>query len=217
MSEESRPYVVRQGESLYTIARAHGLEPDAIWRDGKNTEVARTRDPDILAPGDLLYLPPRPAPSLRVAPQTSNAFTAKVPAVVVAVAFQDENGPLRGERYVVTGLGEPVEGALDGRGGLALPVPVSVATFVVEFPERRIAHSVWVRHLDPVSEPSGLRARLVHLGYGPMGQDSADPYTFVSDEAERRAIAAFQRAVGLTVTGVADEKTRAKLTEMHGC
>jgi N-acetylmuramoyl-L-alanine amidase len=64
--------------------------------------------------------------------------------------------------------------------------------------------------LDPITELSGIRARLQHLGYlrGPV--DGA------SDAGTERALRAFQEAQGLEVTGVVDDATRDRLREAHG-
>jgi peptidoglycan hydrolase-like protein with peptidoglycan-binding domain len=64
--------------------------------------------------------------------------------------------------------------------------------------------------LNPISEVSGLKARLANLGYyrGPI-DENLDPDT-------QRAISAFQAKQGLPVTGVADNATQAQLQKNHG-
>lgn len=71
--------------------------------------------------------------------------------------------------------------------------------------------SLAIGHLDPVEEVSGIQARLRNLGYGPGAVDGNE------GPATRAAIERFQEARGLTVSGRADEATRAALQERHGC
>ena len=55
---EMRPYVVRQGEHLAGIAARYGFDPQPVWEHEANSELReQRRDPQILAPGDLLYIP----------------------------------------------------------------------------------------------------------------------------------------------------------------
>lgn len=64
-----------------------------------------------------------------------------------------------------------------------------------------------LRHLDPVTEISGVQGRLKNLGYAVRSVDGElGPRT-------REALRAFQQDHGLDVTGEPDEATQAKLAE----
>ncbi len=52
-----KPYIVRQGDFLMKIAHAQGFDADVVWSDPKNEGLERTRDPNLLHPGDLLWVP----------------------------------------------------------------------------------------------------------------------------------------------------------------
>jgi hypothetical protein len=67
--------------------------------------------------------------------------------------------------------------------------------------------------MDPITEPSGLRKRLVHLGHLVPFFEGAPEH---SPAAVAHAISAFQAAEQLTVTGVADAATLDALTRAHG-
>ena len=216
MSKQPRRYVVRQGDTLLRIALTFGLEPERIWREPKNAALIDKRDPDMLAPGDVLYLPPPPPPSLRVTPKTSNKFRAKLPEIEIRIAFHSERGPLAGERYELTGIAQPpINGQLDGLGALSVKVPVDIEELELTLVDRNVKHTISVGHLDPIDEPTGVEARLIHLGYGPIGQ--ADPFVFGGDESLARAVEAFQRGHDLEPTGNAGETTQHKLRDVHGC
>ncbi len=215
MSEKR--YVVRQGDTLLRIALAFGLEPRRIWDEPKNAALVKKRDPDMLAPGDVLCIPPPPPPALELAPKTSNRFRAKVPEVDLRVAFHGERGPLAAERYELRGLGEePVKGRLDALGALALKLPLDVEELELTFVDRQVKHAIAVGHLDPIDEMSGVAARLVHLGYGPVGRPG-DPFVFGDDESLAEGVSAFQRGAGLEPSGVAGDDTRSRLRAIHGC
>lgn len=67
-----------------------------------------------------------------------------------------------------------------------------------------------VGHLDPVPEPTGVKARLSNLGY-PAGPPDVDDL-----DALRFSLELFQNDSGLPITGELDEATRQTLWEAHG-
>jgi peptidoglycan hydrolase-like protein with peptidoglycan-binding domain len=74
-----------------------------------------------------------------------------------------------------------------------------------------VTYRLLLRALDPVTEVSGVQARLRNLGYGEVPLDGEmGPATIA-------ALCAFQRENGLKVTASADTATQDKLAEKHGC
>ncbi len=58
MSQEMRPYVVRQGDYLVKLAFVHGFDAEEVWNDPKNEEIrGRRADHNILAPGISFICP----------------------------------------------------------------------------------------------------------------------------------------------------------------
>jgi len=111
-----------------------------------------------------------------------------------------------GARVVVTGR-------TDGDGILEASLPPSVtrAEVVVapgEPDELRLPLSLGT--LDPVTEVTGVKQRLYHLGLdcGDRGPEETDAYA--------AAVAAFQEGQGLEPTGVVDDETRDALRDAHG-
>lgn len=52
-----KKYKVKQGDSICSIAFEHGLFPDTIWNDAKNSSLKQERkDPNVLYPGDVVYV-----------------------------------------------------------------------------------------------------------------------------------------------------------------
>ena len=63
-----KPYVVKQGDYLLKLAHGLGFDADTVWNADENADLKAKRDPNILCPGDLLYVPdsePKPLPSGR--------------------------------------------------------------------------------------------------------------------------------------------------------
>ncbi len=101
-----RAYVVKQGDYLTKLAYALGFSADAVWNDAKNADLKASRpDPDLLAPGDVLYLPdaapddpnPNPLKSRVCRPVqsgTSNDYAAEVPPVSVHLVLAEDGVPL---------------------------------------------------------------------------------------------------------------------------
>lgn len=222
MARSPVPYVVRQGETLLSIAAGRGVDPDLIWDHPRNAGLVavKRRDPDMLAPNDVLYIPSEAPPRPGVALAARNRFEGWAPAVEVALAFHDDVGPMADEPYELYGVKAaregPVTGRLGGDGGLVVELPVWVKHFTLRFPRRAIAHTVWVGHLDPWDELSGLRQRLRNLGHLSIRHREGDPGDFTDAESERLTLWWFQRAHGLEATGFPDEATRARAAALSG-
>jgi hypothetical protein len=206
-----RVYVVRQGDFLGSIAWAHAVSEDAIWRAAPNAALVKLREsPNVLYPGDVLYIPDAKPTRFALRVGANNAFEAQVPTTELKLVFGDDVGPWSGEAYRVEGIvGLTLEGSTDGEGRATLAVPITCRSIMVVFPGRGRRFRVDVGHLDPVSEPSGVRARLQHLGYlRPVAPGEGDAFD--------RAVRDFQRAKGLDATGELTRPTLDALVESYG-
>jgi len=228
-SDDATPYVIQPRDTVLTIALMHEVEVNAIKDHPKNAEVfqEKERDPHMLAPGEILYIPPPEPPVPQVSPKASNQFVAKVATVHLHLCFQSEEGALENEPFIIDGPAElltekrtdkdkPLEGKLDKDGKISLKVPALTRCFVIEFPERHIAHEVWVGGLDPADERTGINARLLHLGYLPVDQEIADPFFFETEIAEQTTLRSFQEAFLLEPSGFVDSPTKDALINEHG-
>ena len=80
MSEEKRPYVVRQGDYLVKLGFVYGFDAEEVWNDAKNEEIrGRRPDHNVLAPGDIVYIPVKKKEGLPIIKGTTNHYVAKVP------------------------------------------------------------------------------------------------------------------------------------------
>lgn len=210
MDEVLKPYVVRQGDTMTKLAYVRGFDAGEVWKDERNDALRERRpDMDVLAPGDIVYLPEPKRDGLPITKGTTNRYVAKVPKITVHLALQGEDGaPLAGEPYEIRGLGEPVPGAVGDGGAVSFEAPITVREVTLVLTERGLVFPVRVGDLDPLDEASGVRMRLAHLGYLRAPHED--------DAAFDAAVAAFQAAQGLDVTGTVDDATRSALKQAHG-
>lgn len=211
-----QPHVVRQGETVASIVAKSGAgNPDSVWNDDKNKALRELRgDPAILCPGDRLYLPGTKRKWLPVSVGTKNAFKATVPVQTVKIVLRGDK-PLASEPYVVHGLGDDISGTTDANGMLSVDVPLTAPSFVLELTQRKTTQKVLVGHLDPITEPSGLRQRLANRGYvshlGPILESFGIP-----PQRLEHQLRVFQMVSGLEPTGEVDDKTTDALKKAHG-
>jgi hypothetical protein len=213
VSDDWKPHVVQQGEHLRRLAFRCGTDPESIWSNPQNADLAaRRKNMDLLSPGDVVYLPTEPPPPLEVTAETTNRYQATIPTVPVKLTLAFSNGPLANQPFDVRGMyadGEPVRGTTSAAGEVALEVPVHVREIEVRLTRIGLVVPVRVGDLDPIEERSGVVQRLRNLGHLPA-------YGDVDDEALTRAIRAFQKAEELDSTGELDDKTRSALEARHG-
>ena len=215
---------VVQGEYLFGIARKYGF-PDAkkIWNHPQNAALKDLRkNPNVLFPGDELFIPdPEPREEDKPA-DALHRFVAPAEKLKLRVQLTRVYGPpyqntpcaliLDADRNELTSDG-------DGLIEQEIKPTVTKATLLAddevqvngapEKIEREI--QIQVGHLDPVSEPSGQRARLANLVYYRLPVEKVDNDEFLSSVEE------FQCDHSLQIDGVCGPNTQAKLLSVHGC
>lgn len=214
-----QPYVVRQGDYLTKLAHQLGFDADEVWKDAKNSELKDLRkSPDILAPGDVLFIPTEPPPSLALTSGTTNDYNATIPRVTVTLVFLDGTEPLKGEPCSIEGLdaNDPdVPTSTNDEGKLVLQIPVTIREIAVRFPDRTLGYRFCVGDLNPAIEPSGIRQRLCNLGYLLTHDVAEGGSTAEEDEVLKMAVSYFQSANGLAATGEIDDATRKAIVDAH--
>lgn len=213
-----RPYIVRQGDYLTQIAYIRGFSAEEVWNHPRNDVLRQERSsPDILQPGDILYLPDAREDwnPLRLTIGKENHFTARTPTVEIKLMLKNaDRTPIANQPFRVEGMGpNPFKSTTDEQGVALFHVPVHVREVGLSLGEAGPYYRVHVGHMDPPVELSGVAKRLTHLGYlAPVDFRKIDP----SADVLRDAIAAFQKAQGLQATGIIDDKTRETLIQSHG-
>jgi hypothetical protein len=224
-----RCYVVRQGDYLSRLACAYGFDANAVWNDPANRELrGRRPNPEVLLPGDVLRIPEAPDAGLSVSSGSTHRYRAHVPTTRVTIRLHEEAKPKAGEAFVIEGAGpERIVGTTGDSGVIAFDVPITVSECLLRLPKRGVAYPLLVGHLDPHNEPSGVAARLEHLGFlapdlrttlerGLLGAGAYRP-TVPEPPADAlvEAIKSFQRYAGIQPTGVANEETMEALRRAH--
>ena len=133
---------------------------------------------------------------------------------VLNLRFLDANQkPRANVSYIITIEGDTRRGKLDGDGRLREKIPPGAMQGKLVLMGKPDATGRIVTQtmnldlggLNPVTEVSGVKARLANLGFyqGPVDENM--------DDATQQALRAFQQKQGLPVTGQADDATQQAL------
>ncbi|MFO0547827.1 MAG: peptidoglycan-binding domain-containing protein [Polyangiaceae bacterium] len=203
------PYVVRAGDYLSRIANSRGFDPKEVWEHPKNEELRKRRhNPEVLAAGDILYIPNPDPTRLKLKVGSSNSFRAKLPTVKLKLAVTGPAGePLANKQYWVDG---EAAGSTDGDGNVQIEVAPTQPSVSLRVEGASHTYLVRVANLDPIDTESGVRQRLLNLRYLPENSP------LVTGEHVKEALARFQSAQGLEATGEPDQSTKDALLSAHG-
>ncbi|MFO7561479.1 MAG: peptidoglycan-binding protein [Enhygromyxa sp.] len=201
---------VVQGDSVAKLAEAHGLAPETIWEHPENAELeALRKDMNVLAPGDVLVIPkPRPR-EVRGATNERHVFRRRGVPMLFRVQLFEGNEPRREQPFVLEVEGERIEGVTDGEGRIERYLPNRARRGRLLVNEGELELELAFGHMDPLSEIAGVQKRLANLGFDCGAIDG---------ELHGRTLAAlraFQRTVGLPVSGELDDRTRETLGVCH--
>jgi hypothetical protein len=212
-------HLVTQGESTMRIAELYGMTSTRILDEAGNKNLFDRRDPNVLYPGDLVYIPERRIRVEEGATEQRHRFRRKSEKVWLRLILQDANGgPRRGLNYTLwlEGATHPYEGLTDDDGLLERKIPVGTTRAFLQLRDLSIPDGqiedleLFIQYLDPTDEISGARARLNNMGLLLGDVDNSPPGMFEA------VIRAFQDENGLATSGVLDENTRNKLQEFYG-
>jgi hypothetical protein len=189
-----------------------GGDPDAVWGHAKNADLRKVRsDPAVLCAGDILYVPDDDPPPHTVQAGDSKTFTSPTATQNVKLVLMGQE-PIANEAYVIHGIGDDdIQGTTGGDGSLSVDVPVDLDSFTLELTDQQVTYEVFVGHLDPVTEESGVQQRLTQLGFRSSAFERFR-YPFGHDDA----LQAFQDSQGSDGTGELDDGTISALKKGHG-
>jgi len=203
-------YIVQQGECLSSIAKRQGLFWEKIWNHPRNADLkARRKDPNILYPGDALYVPEREDKEERGATEQRHRFRVKGTPAKFRLRLLKEGRPRKGLPYTLTIDGKIISGETDDEGWIECNIPPDAQSGRLILDHGSEQYSLQLGHLDPVEETTGIQQRLRNLGFysgeinGRMGPET------------QASLAKFQRSQGLEATGRIDEQTRGRLKDTH--
>ena len=173
---------VEPGDYLSKIAAEYGFADfHVIWDAPENADLRRRRgSPDILYPGDRIYIPAPDAPPADDGKSVTVATGHPITVVVrrtrprLRLKMCDALGkPLANAAAEVTVDGETRDLSTDGDGMLDVDLrpDSSEASVVVG----QVGYDLRIGGLDPAAETTGLVARLRNLGYLDADSDEPDP------------------------------------------
>jgi len=206
-------HIVEQGESVDSLAAACGHLPETIWDAPQNRELKdKGRERHSLMPGDRLFLPAVKPRTESVASGKAHKMSVKRPQAALKLRLLAEGKALAQKPFVLVVDGVEERGTTDADGLLERPVPALAqkAELTVGEGEEALHYTLLLRAIDPVSELTGVQARLANLGYGGVPVDGK---AGIETEA---ALRQFQTDQGLDVNGQPDQATQKKLVELHG-
>lgn len=190
------------------LSEKHGLFAATIWNDPANAGLREKRaNMNVLHPGDEVFIPERRPGTVSVATGRRHVFKRRGTPALLRFKVLQNGAPRAEQRYVVTIDGREMEGTTSAQGVLEQWIPPGSANGSIVIGPDRYHFTFRIGHLNPVSEISGVAARLQNLGF--LRKRGA------SDAVIAEAVRAFQAAHALPSTGELDDATRAKLLAVH--
>jgi N-acetylmuramoyl-L-alanine amidase len=204
-------YRVQQGDCLSSVAKRRGFDWKTIWDHPNNKRLRELRkDPNVLYPGDILFIPDKELAWEKVATTARHVFVLKPPKVNIRLRILEQGKPVTGAAYTLKVDNVEIKsGSTDGSGRIEAEVDADAREAHVEMPERKTVYVMKLGYLDPITETKGLQARLRQLGYY-TGEVDGD-----FGELTEVAVWGFQMHEGLEPTGKADGATLAALEKAY--
>ena len=231
-------YVVQEGECVESIAFSRGLLWQTVWNHPRNAALRQAdRNPNILLPGDRLYVPELDQKTVDAGTEQRHAFCVSGALSKIQIrllkwvkpvgmesqeAMQSETADESSESqttvalanvpYVVLIDGQSYTGHTDAEGWVVQTIAPDAqrGSLIVE-PGTGKAYemTLLLGGLDPIDAASGIWQRLANLGFACGAGCAPDSSDY------RSALEAFQTATGLEASGLVDADTRAKLKDLH--
>jgi hypothetical protein len=198
-------HTVSQGECVMSIADAAGFTWETVWNDGRNAKLKEKRkDPNVLQPGDELYIPDRDVKKVSRPTGARHKFVKTVAKARVHVRLLDGDKPRGGVPYTLLVDDVPISGSTTGDGFIKHDIPAGAKRGKLTVGTGKIKEEYEFEFgtVDPVDSDAGVAGRLKDLGY-------------VTDDL-KAAVSAFQHKEKMTVTGEVDQAMRDRLKERFG-
>lgn len=207
-------HVIEQGECFASVAVRYGFAWRTLWDHPSNAELKKKRrDPNVLAPGDVVFLPAKEAHEESCATGKMHRFVFRGFTEVLRIRLLDELDRPRSQLdYEIVIDGERRRGQTNKDGVLHEPIhpKCTEATLLFSRGEEEFEIALRLGHLDPLESVSGAQGRLASLSFDPGPSDG------VHGPRTSDALREFQEAFGLEPTGELEAKTMDTLKTRHG-
>jgi N-acetylmuramoyl-L-alanine amidase len=156
-----------------------------IWRHPNNQRLANTRDPNLLYPGDEIFIPDVIPKTTTHETDQPHTFLVKKTLDEFFLTVQDSDGnPIRNESYTLDLGGRTYHGTTDNDGGMHIAdLDAAPGGGCLVFPNHGLILQLQLGQMNPghsVSQSetplydngvSGIQMRLTNLGYDPGEAD----------------------------------------------
>ena len=221
-------YIVRQGDHVTRIAISCGfIDWSPVWNAPENADLRSKRtSPDVLMPGDSLYVPDLQTKELSAATDQAHKYKLGHKPLNLRIKILDRFSDCLSSTDCDFRVGADSKNiSTDSAGGLEHPLTLQqrmASDGSLQFQEplvvnqqnlvRTVQIPLQLGQIDPVDQVSGQLKRLKNLGYYPSVQeDDPDAKLF------QAAIEEFQCENNLTVDGICGPQTQARLKAVYGC
>lgn len=210
-----KKHVVKRGECIASIAYENGFFWQDLWNHDVNSELREKRkDGYILMDGDIVFIPEKRVKKLNVQINKRHRFRVKGVPEQLRLRLGSDDFPRANLPYTLIIDGEEYQDRTDERGEISrfLAPNARKGELILrpaDAPEEH--YELALRGLDPVTEMTGIQARLRNLGFysGPVNGE------FDSDTLA--AMQEFQSGINLERTEEPDDRFREELCKAHGC
>ncbi len=214
---------VVQGETLSSIATRFKFSTiDTIYNHSNNSEFKALRpNPDIIHAGDELFIPETVPAKLKVELNKKVTFIIKKPKEILSLRINlEEDKDLQAANKDATLIVDDVEHSskVDASGLVQWKLPktstrMGIVKLFLEPDQSEPTHAFEVKlgELNPISENTGIQARLNGLGFHCGKVDNK--LKIKSNEAIRK----FQQVNNLAIDGMAGPNTQQTLEKQYGC
>lgn len=214
---------VVQGDSLSSIAKGYGFSSiDEIYNHSSNSDFKALRpNPDVIHVGDEIFIPEVNPAKYQVELNKKTTFVRKHPKETLSLLLnfeedEDAQGAGIDAILIVDEIEYSSKSDADGLVEWKLPktpTRTGIVKLFLEAEQSEATHAFEVKlgDLNPVSENTGIQARLNGLGFHCGRIDNK-----LKDKSEA-AIRAFQEVNGLSVDGIAGVNTQQALENKYGC
>ncbi len=214
---------VVQGESLSSIASHYGFNTiDSIYNHSNNSDFKALRsNPDIIHVGDEVFIPELSPAKYKIELNKKVTFIRKYPKELLSllINFEEDEENQGGDKdaiLIVNDVEYPSKSDSSGLVKWKLPKTskrTGLVKLFLEPDQNEATHAFEVKlgDLNPVSENTGVQARLNGLGFHCGNIDNK-----IKDKSEE-AIRKFQKVNNLVVDGIAGTNTQQALENKYGC
>lgn len=205
-------HVIKQGECISSIADCYCLHWQDIWNHPDNCRLReQSENPNILLPGDELFIPQRETKTYRGITDQRHCFQVKKNSVLLRLRLTLNGRPIANEPYCLKVDDCLISGQTDTDGFISEKIPVQPRMAILKMVEQNWSIQLALGDLAPANTPLGVAERLRNIGlYSDAAVNNMSP-------SLQSAIAMFQKEHGLTESQEIDNETVRKLVEMHGC